>query len=146
MSRVWTLVIWSQQGKSAFVVYECLIALSLSLSSDGGFYCDGCPKSYAPASSKKQISPGGPTFDGSYGVDTEDIISIPTIDFGSLYALHITSCIHQTDLPPTASCSQIKCITSLAAKAALRLLLSVLVQDGFSPILILLRRMHDIYS
>jgi len=27
----------------------------------------------------------GHSFDGSYGVDTEDIIGIPWIDFGSLY-------------------------------------------------------------
>jgi hypothetical protein len=31
--------------------------------------------------------PQGPAFDGSFGVDTEDIISIPCIDFGTLYAL-----------------------------------------------------------
>jgi len=50
---------------------------------DGGFYCTNCTKIYAASSSNQTDSPGGPTFDGSYGVDTEDIISIPSIDFGS---------------------------------------------------------------
>jgi len=53
---------------------------------DGGFYCldKSCPKLYA----KKSLTPPNPllpgrSFDGSYGVDTEDIMSIPSIDFGS---------------------------------------------------------------
>jgi len=52
---------------------------------DGGFYCLGCPKLYAPsnAKAKRDFSPTGPAFDGSFGVDTEDIIAIPCIDFGS---------------------------------------------------------------
>jgi mannan endo-1,4-beta-mannosidase len=50
---------------------------------DGGFYCTDCPKIYASSSSDKQSSLGGPTFNGSFGVDTEDIISVPCIDFGS---------------------------------------------------------------
>jgi len=51
---------------------------------DGGFYCLGCPKLYA---TKKATSPNpllpGTSFDGSYGVDTEDILASPSIDFGS---------------------------------------------------------------
>jgi len=50
---------------------------------DGGFYCIGCPKIYASSSTDNQVSFGGPTFDGSFGVDTQDIISVPCIDFGS---------------------------------------------------------------
>jgi len=50
---------------------------------DGGFYCEGCPKIYAKPSTKPPSSPGGPTFDGSFGVDTEDILGVPSIDFGS---------------------------------------------------------------
>jgi len=50
---------------------------------DGGFYCSDCEKLYAPSSPENETSPGGPTFDGSFGVDTEDIISVPSIDFGS---------------------------------------------------------------
>jgi len=50
---------------------------------DSGFYCEGCPKLYAPSTLKLHDSPVGPAFDGSYGVDTEDIISVPSIDFGS---------------------------------------------------------------
>jgi mannan endo-1,4-beta-mannosidase len=51
---------------------------------DGGFYCHDCPKLFAPPikepCSKCSV---GPTFDGSFGVDTEDIISVPCVDFGS---------------------------------------------------------------
>jgi len=50
---------------------------------DGGFYCQGCSKIYAKTSTKPPSTPGGPTFDGSFGVDTEDILSVPCIDFGS---------------------------------------------------------------
>jgi mannan endo-1,4-beta-mannosidase len=50
---------------------------------DGGFYCTNCPKIYASSSSNTQVSDSGPTFDGFFGVDTEDIISVPCIDFGS---------------------------------------------------------------
>jgi mannan endo-1,4-beta-mannosidase len=50
---------------------------------DGGFYCPDCPKIYAPATPKDPNAPSGPSFDGSYGVDTEDILSIPCIDFGT---------------------------------------------------------------
>jgi len=50
---------------------------------DGGFYCNKCPKLFAHSKAKRDFSPVGPAFDGSFGVDTEDIISIPTIDFGS---------------------------------------------------------------
>jgi len=43
-----------------------------------------CPKLYATA---KHTQPTpllpGPSFDGSYGVDTEDILASPCIDFGS---------------------------------------------------------------
>jgi len=55
---------------------------------DGGFYCHDCPKLYAPPSPipKKPCTfcvREGPTFDGSFGVDTEDITSVPCVDFGS---------------------------------------------------------------
>jgi mannan endo-1,4-beta-mannosidase len=59
--------------------------------SDGGFYCAGCPKLYAKHDSIQQKLPGGPTFDGSFGVDTQDLISVPSIDFGSLC---VTSVMH----------------------------------------------------
>jgi len=50
---------------------------------DGGFYCIGCPKLFpSPAGSTQGPLPG-PAFDGSFGVDTEDIINIPCISFGS---------------------------------------------------------------
>lgn len=50
---------------------------------DGGFYCLGCPKLYAKKSTPAKASLPGSAFDGSYGVDTEDILAIPSIDFGS---------------------------------------------------------------
>jgi len=53
---------------------------------DGGFYCLDCKKLFAPPSPKKECSfcvTDGPTFDGSFGVDTEDITSVPCVDFGS---------------------------------------------------------------
>jgi len=50
---------------------------------DGGFYCLGCSKLYATQFTKPTPSLPGPSFDGSYGVDTEDIIAVPCIDFGS---------------------------------------------------------------
>jgi mannan endo-1,4-beta-mannosidase len=62
---------------------KSLDSTHLVTAGDGGFYCIGCPKIYASSSSDNQVSPGGPTFDGSFGVDTEDIISVPSIDFGS---------------------------------------------------------------
>ena len=43
--------------------------------SDGGFYCLTCEKLFAPPSPKEEYSfrvTSGPTFDGSFGVDTED--------------------------------------------------------------------------
>jgi len=51
---------------------------------DGGFYCLGCPKLYAKqqATQPSPLLPGH-SFDGSYGVDTEDILASPCIDFGS---------------------------------------------------------------
>jgi len=50
---------------------------------DGGFYCLGCKKLYAKQSTQPKASLPGSAFDGSYGVDTEDILAIPSIDFGS---------------------------------------------------------------
>jgi len=55
---------------------------------DGGFYNLGGPKIYAT----KHITPAdplfpGPSFDGSYGVDTEDILASPHIDFGSFQVI-----------------------------------------------------------
>ena len=61
--------------------------------SDGGFYCKDCSKLYANSSSLVN-SPGGPTFDGSFGVDTEDILSVPCIDFGSLYVFSFIILTH----------------------------------------------------
>jgi mannan endo-1,4-beta-mannosidase len=51
---------------------------------DGGFYSLGGKKLYAKNSTQPNavIFPG-PSFDGSYGVDTEDILASPHIDFGS---------------------------------------------------------------
>jgi mannan endo-1,4-beta-mannosidase len=50
---------------------------------DGGFYCIGCPKLFpSPAGSTSSPLPGS-AFDGSFGVDTEDIMNIPCIGFGS---------------------------------------------------------------
>ncbi|KAG2024020.1 CEL4b mannanase [Coprinopsis cinerea AmutBmut pab1-1] len=50
---------------------------------DGGFYCLKCPKRFAKDFTKPTSSLPGSAFDGSYGVDTEDILAIPSIDFGS---------------------------------------------------------------
>ncbi|KAF9526289.1 glycoside hydrolase family 5 protein [Crepidotus variabilis] len=50
---------------------------------DGGFYCLGCKKTYASKSTQPRPSLPGSSFDGSYGVDTEDILAVPCIDFGS---------------------------------------------------------------
>jgi len=51
---------------------------------DGGFYCLKCPKIYATDKhTVPKDSLPGPSFDGSYGVDTEDILASPSIDFGS---------------------------------------------------------------
>jgi len=66
---------------SSFI--KSLDSSHLVTAGDGGFYCEGCPKSYAPSTLKLHDSPKGPAFDGSFGVDTEDIISVPSIDFGS---------------------------------------------------------------
>lgn len=53
---------------------------------DGGFFCEGCPKLFAKSQKRsphrRNNSPGS-AFDGSFGVDTEDIIAVPCIDFGS---------------------------------------------------------------
>ncbi|RXW15161.1 hypothetical protein EST38_g10695 [Candolleomyces aberdarensis] len=51
---------------------------------DAGFYCLECPKLFAKTSTPKRPALEGPSFDGSYGIDTEDLVSIPSIDFGSL--------------------------------------------------------------
>ncbi|KAJ2912781.1 hypothetical protein MD484_g7633, partial [Candolleomyces efflorescens] len=51
---------------------------------DSGFYCLDCPKLFAKTSTPKQPALEGPSFDGSYGIDTDDLVSIPSIDFGSL--------------------------------------------------------------
>ena len=67
--------------------------LLIYVCSDGGFYCKDCPKLYAK-SSALMTSPGGPTFDGSFGIDTEDILSVPCIDFGSLYVFPSTRSTH----------------------------------------------------
>jgi mannan endo-1,4-beta-mannosidase len=50
---------------------------------DGGFYCLGCPKLFASKSTQPKASLPGHSFDGSYGVDTEDIMAVSCIDFGS---------------------------------------------------------------
>jgi mannan endo-1,4-beta-mannosidase len=62
---------------------KTLDSCHLVTAGDGGFYCEGCPKLYASVNPKPPGPSGGPTFDGSFGVDTEDIISISSIDFGS---------------------------------------------------------------
>ncbi|KAF9464331.1 glycoside hydrolase superfamily [Collybia nuda] len=50
---------------------------------DNGFYCTApsCHKKFAKKGTKSPLS--GIAFDGSSGVDTEDIMSAPCIDFGS---------------------------------------------------------------
>ncbi|TFK71633.1 glycoside hydrolase [Pluteus cervinus] len=48
---------------------------------DGGFYCLSCPKLYSPLPPTPPSS--GSALDGSFGIDTEDILAIPCIDFGS---------------------------------------------------------------
>ncbi|KAJ2912773.1 hypothetical protein MD484_g7642, partial [Candolleomyces efflorescens] len=53
---------------------------------DSGFYCLDCPKLFGK-STPKQPALEGPSFDGSYGIDTDDLVSIPSIDFGSLQIL-----------------------------------------------------------
>ncbi|KAF8961626.1 glycoside hydrolase family 5 protein [Flammula alnicola] len=50
---------------------------------DGGFYCLSCKKLYAKQSTQPNPTFPGPSFDGSYGVDTEDILASPCVDFGS---------------------------------------------------------------
>ena len=60
---------------------------------DGGFYCLSCHKLYAKKSTQPNSLLTGPSFDGSYGVDTEDIVASPCIDFGSLYdSRYLTRC------------------------------------------------------
>jgi len=52
---------------------------------DGGFYClqQECKKKYAKSFTNPSPLLSGKSFDGSYGVDTEDILAVPHIDFGS---------------------------------------------------------------
>ncbi|KAJ2925251.1 hypothetical protein H1R20_g11829, partial [Candolleomyces eurysporus] len=50
---------------------------------DSGFFCLECPKLFANTSTPKRPALEGPSFDGSFGIDTEDLVSIPSIDFGS---------------------------------------------------------------
>jgi len=62
---------------------KTLDSIHLLTAGDGGFYCIDCPKLFpSPAGSTKGPLPGS-AFDGSFGVDTEDILNIPCIDFGS---------------------------------------------------------------
>ncbi|TFK71220.1 mannanase, partial [Pluteus cervinus] len=48
---------------------------------DGGFYCLDCPKLYSPLPPTPPSA--GSALDGSFGVDTEDILAVHCIDFGS---------------------------------------------------------------
>jgi mannan endo-1,4-beta-mannosidase len=57
--------------------------LHLITPGDGGFYCLQCDKVYAKNYQKPSPALPGPSFDGSYGVDTEDLLAVPSIDFGS---------------------------------------------------------------
>jgi len=50
---------------------------------DGGFYCLQCSKLFAKKFTHPKPSLQGRSFDGSYGVDTEDILAVRDIDFGS---------------------------------------------------------------
>ncbi|KAG9043608.1 hypothetical protein FS837_009340 [Tulasnella sp. UAMH 9824] len=58
-------------------------------SGDGGFFCPTCEKinSHTKRTALKRRNsdspPIGPGFDGSQGIDAEDILRIPTIDFAS---------------------------------------------------------------
>jgi hypothetical protein len=81
----------------------------------------------------------GPSFDGSYGVDTEDIMAIGSIDFGSLYAcpLHIAHVSFNAVLTHSlANFSQIKRSTSLQRAALLPPALLTMAMHGlwFMPI------------
>ncbi|KAG8898094.1 hypothetical protein FRC00_003313 [Tulasnella sp. 408] len=52
-------------------------------SGDGGFFCKNCQKLNSHSKRwNSDYGPIGPAFDGSQGIDTEDILRIPTIDFG----------------------------------------------------------------
>ncbi|KAG8941080.1 hypothetical protein FRC00_012590, partial [Tulasnella sp. 408] len=70
---------------SAFV--KSLDPNHMVASGDGGFFCPNCEKVNAGDSHYKlkrwnDSPPAGPGFDGSQGIDHEDILRIPTIDFG----------------------------------------------------------------
>ena len=45
------------------------------------------PKLFAKKTTPNQPALQGPSFDGSYGIDADDLVSIPSIDFGSLYVI-----------------------------------------------------------
>ncbi|KAJ2919875.1 hypothetical protein MD484_g569, partial [Candolleomyces efflorescens] len=50
---------------------------------DSGFFCLECPKLLANKTTSRRPALGGPSFDGSFGIDTEDLLAIPHVDFGS---------------------------------------------------------------
>lgn len=84
--------ILSLQGK---FYYRLRARLAHSGNSDSGFYCLECPKLFAKTSTPKRPALEGPSFDGSYGIDTEDLVSIPSIDFGSLYVMTLLAGLHE---------------------------------------------------
>ncbi|KAF8989119.1 mannanase [Cyathus striatus] len=76
-----TITNWTAEISSYIKTLDCN---HLVTAGDGGFYCLGCKKLFATQSTQPTTSLPGPSFDGTYGVDTEDIMAIPSIDFGSL--------------------------------------------------------------
>ena len=109
---------------------------SLNLS-DGGFYCLGCPKLYAKqqATQPSPLLPGH-SFDGSYGVDTEDILASPCIDFGSLYGYLSRWFYTLLTLSFKANCSRIKSTISQRRTPLLLSRLLEMVANGRRYILI----------
>jgi hypothetical protein len=80
--------------------------------------------------SKPYASLQGHSFDGSYGVDTEDIIGIPWIDFGSLYVIfRLFGSAHTIDVRK-ANSSRTKPSITLRQKTLLTSRLLETVENG----------------
>lgn len=71
-----------------------LLTLILIFDRSGGFLCVGCPKLFPPPTTtlkrsgdrrrnRRAALDSGPAYDGSQGVDSEDILGIPQIGFSS---------------------------------------------------------------
>jgi mannan endo-1,4-beta-mannosidase len=70
---------------AGYVLHNLFDQLDDAAFSDAGYYCLSCHKLFAEHTTSPNGLFTGPSFDGSYGVDTEDIMAIGSIDFGSLY-------------------------------------------------------------